>query len=217
MNNDDIFNRWNAWLEVIFDDVQGLLANRQIYQEVQAIVQSNPKIQIPSAYYEWLGINYAANQATGIRRQVDPRPEVISFANLLNEIKGQPAVLDRQRYVALHIEGGLPDKRANSDFDRLAGKGKPHVDPQKAEADLTGMKEKADKIRMYANKRITRFDQSDFQSVPTFAELNDALDLLETLLSKYLRLFRANAPLTLVPVWKYDWKKVFRTAWLEQE
>lgn len=215
--NNDVFNRWNAWLEVIFDDVQGLLANRQIYQEVQEIVQANPKIQVPSAYYEWMAINYAANQATGVRRQVDPRPDVISFANLLGEIKEQPEVLDRQRYVALHIEGGLPDKRANSDFDRLAGKGSPHVDAHKIETDLNEMKQKADKIRMYANKRITRFDQSDFRSLPTFAELNDVLNLLETLLAKYLRLFRANAPLTLVPVWKYDWKKVFKSSWIEQE
>ena len=217
MNNDDIFNRWNAWLEVIFDDVQGLLANRRIYQDVQEIVRANPKIQVPSAFYEWMGINYAVTQATGLRRQVDPRPDVISFANFLGEIKEQPAILDRQRYVALHVEGGLPDKRANSDFDRLAGKGKPHINPDKVEADLTEMKQKVDKIRIYANKRITRFDHSDFRSVPTFPEINDSLDFLETLLAKYLRLFRANAPLTLVPVWKYDWKKVFRTPWLEEE
>lgn len=186
MNNDDLFNRWNAWLEVIYDDVQGLLINRYIYQEVQEIVHSNPKIQKESAYYEWMGINYASTQAIGVRRQVDPRPDVISFANLLGEIKQKPEVLGQRN------------------------------DAQMVDADLSEMKQKADKIRVYVNKRITQFDRSNFESVPTFTELNDCLDLLETLLQKYLKIFRVNVPLTLVPIWKYDWKKIFKTPWIEE-
>ena len=216
VNNDDLFNRWNAWLEVIYDDVQGLLVNRHIYREVQEIVLSNPKIQTESAYYEWMAINYASTQAIGVRRQVDPRPEVISFVNLLGEVKGKPEVLGRQRYVALYSASGLSKETADRDFDRFAGKGQPCIDAQRVDADLIEMKQKADKIRIYVNKRITRFDRSDFESVPTFTELNDCLDLLETLLQKYLKIFRVSVPLTLVPVWKYDWKKIFKMPWIEE-
>lgn len=215
MNSDDLFNKWNVWLEVIYDDVQGLLINRQIYQETQELILSNAKIQLESAYYEWTAIMYASTQATGVRRQVDPRADVISFANLLGEITEKPEVLSRQRYVALHAETASPKGTADQGFDPFAGAGKPHVDPKMAAKDLTEMKQKADKIRMYVNKRIIRFDGSDFQSPPTLGELDDALDFLDEALKKYLNLFRARHHDTIVPPWGYDWKKIFQVPWIE--
>jgi hypothetical protein len=214
-NNDDLFNRWNAWLEVIYDDVQGLLINRQIYQEVQKTVQSNRKIQIESAYYEWTAIIYASTQSIGVRRQIDPRPDVISFANLLGEIEEKPEILSRQRYIALNRKSILPEESVEESFDQLAGKGKPHIDPEMVRVDLTEIKDKTDKIRKYANQRITHLDRSDFKGMPTLVEMDECLELLETLLKKYLRLFRANAPASLVPAWQYDWKKIFKTPWIE--
>lgn len=214
MNNDNVFNKWNVWLEVIYDEVQGLLVNRQIYHDMEGIVRTNPKIQIESAFYEWMGILYASTQATGVRRQIDPRPDVISFVNLLGEIKDEPEVLDRERYRTLS-GGGLSKEAADRDFDRYAGEGQPHIDPQRVDADLTEMRQKADKIRIFANRRIVHFDRSDFNALPVFSELDECLDLIETLLKKYLKLFRANATLPIVPKWEYDWKKIFKTPWIE--
>lgn len=215
MSNDDLFNKWNVWLEAIYDDVQGLLINRHIYQETQEVIRANPRIQIESAFYEWMGIVYASTQAIGVRRQVDARPEVVSFASLLGEIKEKPEILSRQRFTTLYGGTGVSKEDSDLDFEKFSGKDQPHVDPQRVEADLAEMKKKADKIRMYVNKRITHFNRSDFKNAPIFADLDDSLDFLETLLKKYLGLFRVNMPVSIAPVWQYDWKKIFKTPWIE--
>ena len=59
MTNDNQFKKWNKWLDTIFADIQGLLVNRYIFWEVQKIIQANPKIQMGSLFYEWMGNIYS--------------------------------------------------------------------------------------------------------------------------------------------------------------
>jgi hypothetical protein len=101
MNQEQIFERWQAWIKIISDEIQGLLINRYIFWEVQKIIKSNPKIQIGSAFYDWMGIIYPAAMAMGVRRQIDFRRDIISFARLLKEIQRNPVILSRERYLIL--------------------------------------------------------------------------------------------------------------------
>lgn len=52
MTADAIFAKWDSWLSTVHQEVQGLLVNRHIFREVQAIIQANPKIQLASSFYE---------------------------------------------------------------------------------------------------------------------------------------------------------------------
>lgn len=149
----------------------------------------------------------------GVRRQLDKDPDSISFARLLGEIIAAPEIIFRDRYVALYKTNHR--EMAGKHFDRLVGAGRTSIDPAAPAKELAKLKTTADCIRKYANKRIAHFDISDFKNVPTYAELDDSLDYLEELLKRYLLLFRAEAYSTIVPVWQYDWKQVFRKAWIE--
>ena len=211
MTADAIFAKWDSWLSTIHRE--GFLVNRHIFREVQAIIQANPKIQLASSFYEWMGNTYATTQVIGVRRQLDKDPDSISFARLLGEIIANPEVLSRDRYVALYTTN--PREMAERDFDRLVGAGRTSIDPAAPAKELATLETTADRIRKYANKRIAHFDRSDFKNVPAYAELDDSLDYLEHLLKQYLLLLRAKAYTTIVPVWQYDWKQVFRSAWIE--
>lgn len=213
MTPDELFARWDAWLETIHTDVRGLLVNRHIFRDVHAIIQANPKIQLASSFYEWMGNTYATTQVIGVRRQLDRDPGSISFARLLGEVAANPHVVSRERYVALYKT--MPRDLGNKDFDRLAGAGVPHIDPAVPTGELTKLEALATRIKKYANKRIAHFDKSDFKALPTYAELDECLDYLEELLKRYLLLFRAQAYAAIVPVWQYDWKQVFRRPWIE--
>ena len=71
---------------------------RHIFREVQAIIQTNPEIQLASSFYEWMGTSYATTQVIGVRRQLDKDPDSISFVRLLGEVAANPQVLSRGKW-----------------------------------------------------------------------------------------------------------------------
>src|SRR3990172_7876188 len=96
------FSKWNRWLDVIFSEITTLAANKHIFWEIQTIIKNNPKIQKPSAFYEFLGSVYASSAVIAVRKQVKIDKNSISFARLLQEIHDDPMVLSRSRFVALY-------------------------------------------------------------------------------------------------------------------
>jgi hypothetical protein len=121
---DGRLKKWLGWLEVIEKDIQQLLIQQHIFWEVQDIIRNNKDIQIPSAFYGYLGRTYIAYIAMGIRRQVKDHKDSISFARLLKEISETPRVLSRQFYKSLYHN--FPDV-ADGHFDRFAGKDPNHA------------------------------------------------------------------------------------------
>ena len=51
--------------------------------------------------------------------------------------------------------------------------------------------------------------------LPTYAELDACIDLLERHVRQYALLLEQVALVEVVPVIQYDWKKPFRMAWIE--
>lgn len=216
MSYDTQFEKWNKWLDAIYNDVQGLLVDRYIYQEVQKIIRANPKIQVESSFYEWMRNVYATSAVIGVRRQLDKDKKSISFMRLLEEIRNKPEIISRKRYISLYSNSVLPKDFAHHDFDRLFGKDRAYINPKMVGKDMDLLNMKTEKIKKFANKRIAHFDKSDFKNLPTYAELNECLDYLEKLLKKYLSIFRAEAHIKIVPVWQYDWKQIFKYPWIEK-
>jgi hypothetical protein len=135
MNQEDAkFQKWARWIPTILADVQGILLNRHVYQEIQGIIATNPKIHQSSVFYEWMAIQYVATSAIGVRRQLDMNPDSISLAQLLSEIKENPQVMSRGRFVAFATDNGYPAKNGNTKFDAIVGKGQAHIRPEEVEA-----------------------------------------------------------------------------------
>lgn len=207
------FNKWDRWLGIIYKEITDLSVKRYIFWEVQEIIKSNPKIQKPSAFYEFLGNVYVASAVMAIRRQVKIGKGSISFARLLQEICNTPEVLSRARYVALY-KGSGSECFADRDFDKFAGKGNEYVDHSLVELDLKELQKKANGCEKYADKRIAHFDKKMPKRIPTFSELDSCVDLLEVLIKKYYLLFRGGCLLSVLPTFQYDWKQIFHEPWI---
>lgn len=210
---DDRFDKWNKWLDVIYSEITTLSVNRNIFWEVQDIIKNNPKIQKPSSFYEFLGGVYVTSALIGVRRQVKIDKNSISFARLLKEICDIPQVLSRTRFVSLY-KGSTAEQFADRDFDKFAGKAGSHVDPDLVNFDLEKLKKKAKECEKYADRRVAHFDRRAIKNIPTFADLDDYIDFLEELIRKYYLLFRATSLVSILPVYQYDWKAIFREPWL---
>ncbi|PIU64146.1 MAG: hypothetical protein COS84_08780 [Armatimonadetes bacterium CG07_land_8_20_14_0_80_40_9] len=211
----DRFDKWDNWLNSIFSEITNLSINRNIFWEVQDIIEKNPKIQKPSAFYEFLGSVYVASALMGIRRQVKIDKDSISFARLLKEICDTPEVFSRTRFVALY-KGSTAEHLANRDFNKFAGETGSHVDPNLIRLDLEELKAKVRGCEKYADQRVAHFDKQVMSNIPTFSDLDDCIDFLEKLMEKYYLLFRAGTLESILPVYQYDWKAIFREPWLPQ-
>ena len=207
------FNKWNKWLDVIYLEIRSLSVNRNIFWEVQNIIKNNPKIQKPSSFYEFLGSTYVISALIGIRRQIKIDKDSISFAKLLKEICDTPEILSRNRFVALYKVSAV-EHLANKHFDKFAGKVGSHVDPDLIRLKLKNLKVKARKCEKYADQRVAHFDKGVIKNVPTFKDLDDCIDFLEELMKMCYRLFRAVSLTSILPVYQYDWKAIFREPWL---
>jgi hypothetical protein len=225
VGDDEQFATWDRWLEHIKGEITRLVVNRHIFWEVQEIIKKNAKIQKPSSFYEWMANVYATDSAIGVRRLLDPDHKniSISLARLFTEIQGKPEVISRSRFLNLYKNSDYPvemksflEKSANQSFDKFAGEGKSYIDPSLVASDLSTIQEKAKNLHRYANKRIAHFDRGEFTELPTFNELNECLDSLESILKKYMLLFRAVAYTRVLPVWQYDWKAIFRESWISE-
>lgn len=207
--------KWNHWLSVIHRDIRGVLIQRHIFREVRKIIEANSAIHGDSTFYDWMAEVYATSAVIAVRRQVDRHPKSISLARLLEEIKKNPKILSRRSFVSKYNK----DMKyvGHHDFDEWSGPGRAYVSPRVIGKDLTLLKQKAARLRKFANKRIAHYDRASFRKLPTFAQLSDCLDCLEELLKKYLLLLRAESHTDIVPVWQYDWTKVFRQAWISDE
>jgi hypothetical protein len=102
MTDDERFKRWGEWIIVIHEDVENAILNRHIRQEVAAVIDANPRIQRPSAFYEWMAAIYSDSGLMAVRRQLDKDKQSLSLARLLTEIIAYPRVLSRGRFVGLH-------------------------------------------------------------------------------------------------------------------
>ena len=75
--------KWLKWMETIQSEIQKLLRDTNMFWEVQDIIRENPHIQKPSAFYRYLGMTYLSHALSGLRRQIKPQKDSISFVGLL--------------------------------------------------------------------------------------------------------------------------------------
>ena len=211
-----------------------------MFWEVQDIIRENPRIQKPSAFYSYLGRTYLSHALAGLRRQIKPRKDSISFIGLLDEIAKNPEELSRNYYRSLwsHPDGPdinqiemegreelekvgitdtsqLKDLIQMDDFAPYADASGEHVCPLMVKDDIDKLKKSAKACEDFADKRLAHWDKDNPIVIPTFGELDDCIKLLDKTYVKYHLLFYAEGTDTLMPTYQYEWKTIFLEPWLK--
>ena len=227
MKSDPKIDNWIRCLEIIEKEIYELLMLRYVFWELQNIIKTNPKIQTDGYFYEWLGITYSKTTSIGVRRQLDTRSDVITLGRLLSEIQRTPTILSLKRFENFYTKDlrnqteedrmfyNFEKKRAEKEFKKFSGKLKTHVDPDCVSQDLTLLSKACKPILKYVNKRVAHRDKKEFTTLPTYNDLNKAIDLLLDVYKKYVLLLRGvQYFIEVTPLW--DWKEVFKVAWIEK-
>jgi AbiU2 len=211
--------KWRSWIEKdIRSDVVGMHFKRMIWREVQEMVAANPEVgEVPSAFWDFYGENYAAAQAIAVRRQADRDARTCSLARLIKEMQADAELLTRDYYVGLldeRTDSDLLVKRANSDFDRLAGSGD-HLDPEIPARDFEVLQNDAHRLRIYVNEHVAHdMAEPTLPEMPTYADLHAAIDSVGEIFKKYAVTLTGGWWATLEPAIQGDWRAIFRVPWL---
>jgi hypothetical protein len=211
MTDDERFKQWSDSMDVIYDDVQNVLLRRHVLREVHAMTAANPDLaERRSIFFDWMVSLYAAAQTMGVRRQVDDgNTDSISLIKLLLDIRSHPEVMTRERHVGLFVHLGRDV--GNPSFDAFAGAGAPYLDRPRVQPDIDRLRLHTRGLERFASMRVAHRDPAE-PRIPTFPELDRALDVIEELVRKYSLLLLARDG-DIVPVIIDDWKAIFRVAW----
>lgn len=154
-----------------------------------------------------------------MRRLVDKDLRSISLYTLLEDIKNNPEILSRKRYEELFkgTSSAEDHNYINGCFDKLIGKGKDYIDPEGVQKDICSLCEiRADSLINYVNKTIAHYDKKKIKRLPTVADLNKSIDLLENLVEKYHAIFYAEV-IDLLPRQQDPWKHIFEIPWIPKK
>ena len=222
--------KWLKWMKTIEKEIYGLVVDANTFWEVQAIIRENPRIQKPSAFHSYLGRIYLSHALAGLRRQIKPQKDSISFVGLLDDIAKNPEELSFKYYrsvrwseseaqqltkLGLAISGLGYQEVIKSEFEKYADASGEHVCPKMVKDDLNALKLAVEKHEDFADKRIAHWDKDEPEVVPKFGELDDCVKLLDKTYVKYHLLFYAESSNTLMPTYQYEWKKIFLEPWLK--
>ncbi len=103
--------------------------------------------------------------------------------------------------------------RGDDEFDELAGAGGAHVDPDLVDQDRHELSKHSESIRRHVDKQLAHFEalKSD-ATIPTFADLDVAIDALGSTFRKYARLLTGADRPVMKPMPQYDWLAPFAVA-----
>jgi hypothetical protein len=206
--------KWERWIEAIYDDMVSSANSRKIYEETRQIVVANPTLADGSTvFFNCLVRWYVDSAVMGLRRQLKINGESISLAGLLKDISKNPHLLSRTHFLSLDQRQEM-QKYLNRTFDKYAGEGAEHLDSESIKQELQELRERAKRCEAYADKLVAHLDEQPPKDIPTFQELYDTVDFAETRLKKYYCLLKGSSLTSVTPVVQENWKKVFRIPWL---
>lgn len=224
--------KWNRWLDVICKDLVDLHYYRTIYKEVCSMVDANSAIQKPSSFYVLLASGYVTLVFIIIRRQVSGvkfsdkgdtcrltrDKDSISLAGLLFDISTHTEEVSRQRFHRLYAGLGRSEARIDSEFEAAGvDAGRDFVDPDMVTSDLTALMRATRSLHKYTDKTIAHIDTRRWTgTIPTFGDLDDAIDTLSSVCGKYSKLVRTG-DYCFEPIIPPTWKVVFRVPWIMAE
>lgn len=233
--NEDKYQKWLKWIQIIVGDVTIMLRNRFVYNGVQSIIAANANLHQSNVFYDCFNKLYVDSVTMGIRRQLDEskrKSDSISLVKLLREIELNPEDLSRKRFIGINIPSAFSGDQI---FDARVGVGEQYIQVSAVQKEIGDLKAVGERIKTYADKRVAHTDDQSVETIfpiglPTVKEANDCLDLIEDLTVRYSTLLTGlpgergrseetglpNDGSQLIPSDFYGWKEIFCYPWIPE-
>ncbi len=213
--HDQLHGKWCEWLEDITTHVFNLFHNRAIWREMsEALRQHEGGVFL--AHYADL---YVAGQVMAVRRIADDRADgpTVSLGRLLGDLGRNPGVMSRDRYVLMHTTGEDDDAEfwvahAHKIFDQRFGDGQALFSSDKNRERLNRLVVASQVISDFADRLVAHLDSRKLGELPTFEDLDRAIDEVGEVLKEVTLLLTASSLVDPEPTIQEDWKRPFGDA-----
>ena len=204
-------DKWIQWLSAIDKDLTSLAINRMVWHAFTTVWRERKSPLPPSFLFAAIGNQYATTQAVGIRRQADRRRDVASLEALLRELVSHPQLVSRQFFVGRYEWGNqwLGDRQ----FSSLDPRGQGHLDPAIPAADQSELRKAATTATQWVDKHIAHLSVKPSTKVPTYSEIDQALEVMSRLFRRWTALL-TGVDRDTEPAPQYDWLAPLRVPWI---
>jgi hypothetical protein len=181
----ETLNDWNRRLgtepseeTTIYKEMVDLATIVHVFSEIREMIQSNPKLQRHSAFYNIYGLNHAHSVLMYIRRQV--RTDGNSLHRLLRDIRDNYQQVTREWFISMYTEGTFDrlqevrEQQANHDFNKhfAEDEDSEYIDPNIIEEDIERLQEIYESTNDLIDGRIAHtVPQREPDSMPTYDQL----------------------------------------------
>ena len=209
------FKQWKKRFKVIKHSIFDLAFKRFVYKEVTKLIQDNPRVQVASAFYDWMHQVYIVDMSIHIRRLVDRDRRAVSLYKLVQDIEDHPEVITRRRFTIGYKEFLKPF--GHRDYDRLSKPGGNVLNKKLITKHRVALVKSQKRLRIYTNKHVAHLDKAGMRKFPSYAELDACIDTIQDIAKQCTLLLEQSSLTTALPKIQYDWKAPFRVAWIEEK
>jgi hypothetical protein len=167
---------------------------------------------------------YVTHSLMVLRRELDRQGGTENLINLLYDIKANPHILTRARFLETWDADGPVIELAERQFSEWspvagpAGRDTDYINPEVIQGDLDVLTQALEKVRQYAERtRAHRTPELDPSVSVTFNEMHSAFRLLRSAINKYYALLTASSMAQWEPVPQYSVVAPFKFAWLPDD
>lgn len=203
------FVKWKKWCEEIENDLMQLVNYKQIHDYFIEIVNANLdhiKTNEGVLFCDFVRKCYGVQAAVGIRRHVKSDDDSISLIKLLEQIKECAEQFTYDFYLNHYPLDGHEWQR--STFSNFSDNGS-IISKQKIKNDIQQLKNLGEKVVTLVDRGIAHLDKRGSPRNVTYKDLDDSLDLFNSIARKYITLLTSVGYVSLQPTIQFDWQKIF--------
>ena len=191
--------RCRTRLEAAGEHVQDLALNRHIWRTTTAIAGSSAVVAQYPYFMYWVSAQYAQAACVSIRRLTESGDNANDTNSLVAVLEDIAEHRDAYPWVPW-----MPDDYRGADD---------HIDHMRVRRDVAALRDAADVVTRYVNKHLAHLERIATVAAPTLVDVDNAIDLLGTMLQRYLLLTTGQNLASVTPLLMFDWTSVFTQPW----
>lgn len=226
--NKQKLTKWMNWIGdantsgSIERELIDLAVMRKVFCGMQDMVDSNPKLQQPSAFYSVFSQGYRDSVMMFIRRQTERNPNGSGLRVLVGDLKDNCTSITREFFTDHYTKGWVDDfdrkereKMGIEAWCKYFGNGtSPHLELEKCQDDIDQLDNIYQSLSSWVDKRLAHLDSNPPSGpVPSYDESEKACDVINDMFIKYYLLLTGST-LMIQPIQNHPWEEIFRTQWL---
>lgn len=212
MNKKEIVNLKKG-IRKIIDEVIDLSDIEQIFYEVVAITEKNPKVNKNSSYWDFFEKIYISSMILGICRQIDSDKRSLSLINFLTKLRDDNFSFSQLDYLKQYSNKNHALQMWKNYFGN-----KKCIGCATIISDIKKLKNDTKKIKKYRDKKIAHRDKNNrLKFSLTFNDLRKAVKSIQGTTEKYAGLLNApDLPSSFYSTFDDNWQKIFTIPWIDK-